>query len=176
MPKLKQTGETFIDENDKKQITRKKTHNKWFETQDSISYWNEFLQQKIVYPNMTKFLPFVFDNTQIVTNQKCFIITGDNLKYLTGFLNSKVFKSMFKDYFPELQGGTRELSKVFFEKLLIPKISKTAQKPFIKLTNKIIAAKEQGTSTDDLEKESNKLVYNLYQLTLQEIDLVENFY
>ena len=28
---------------------RKKTSNKWFETQDSISYWNEFFKQKIVY-------------------------------------------------------------------------------------------------------------------------------
>ena len=38
--------------------SRKKTHNKWFELQDSITYWDDFSKPKIIYPNMTKYLPF----------------------------------------------------------------------------------------------------------------------
>ena len=38
--KLKQTGDIG---------SRKKTNNKWFETQDSIGYWEDFSKQKIVY-------------------------------------------------------------------------------------------------------------------------------
>lgn len=38
--KLEQTGEEYIDSNGTKQKCRKKTNNKWFETQDSIAYWN----------------------------------------------------------------------------------------------------------------------------------------
>ena len=72
--RLKQTGDKGA---------RKKTNNKWFETQDSISYWEEFFKHKIVYPNMTKFMPFLLDKKNFMTNQKCFIMTGEKLAYLT---------------------------------------------------------------------------------------------
>ena len=111
--RLRQTGDIGA---------RKKTNNQWFETQDSISYWEDFSRQKIVYPNMTKYMPFFLDNEGFCTNQKCFIITGESLAYLTAFFNSNIFKICYRDSFPELQGGTRELSKIFFEKLKIPQI------------------------------------------------------
>ena len=80
---------------------RKKTHNKWFETQDSISYWEDFNKPKIVYPNMTKYMPFVYDDNAYCTNQKCFIITGQKaIAYLTAFFNSSLFKFCFRDSFP----------------------------------------------------------------------------
>src|SRR5690606_29094605 len=90
--RLKQTGDKG---------SRKKTSNKWFETQDSISYWEDFSKQKIIYPNMTKFMPFLFDNDGFLTNQKCFIITGENVGFLTAFFNSSIFKYCFRDNFPE---------------------------------------------------------------------------
>ena len=111
--RLKQTGDKGA---------RKKTNNKWFETQDSISYWEEFFKHKIVYPNMTKFMPFLLDKKNFMTNQKCFIMTGEKLAYLTAFFNSNIFKICYRDNFPELQGGTRELSKIFFEQVKIPDI------------------------------------------------------
>jgi tRNA1(Val) A37 N6-methylase TrmN6 len=97
---------------------RKKTHNKWFETQDQIVYHKDFEKPKIIYPNMTKYMPFIYDEEKFYANQKCFIITGTHLKYLTCFFNSKLFKYCFSDNFPELQGGTREFSKVFLIKSL----------------------------------------------------------
>ena len=111
--RLKQTGDKGA---------RKKTNNKWFETQDSISYWEDFSKHKIVYPNMTKFMPFLLDKKNFMTNQKCFIMTGEKLAYLTAFFNSNIFKICYRDNFPELQGGTRELSKIFFEQVKIPDI------------------------------------------------------
>ena len=111
--RLKQTGEKGA---------RKKTNNKWFETQDSIGYWEDFSKQKIMYPNMTKFMPFLLDNTGFFINDKGFIITGDHLSYLIAFFNSNIFKICYRDSFPELQGGTRELRKIFFEQVKIPNI------------------------------------------------------
>ena len=111
--KLEQTGKKYVI-NGEIVKARKKTNNKWFETQDSISYWDEFSKPKIIYPNMTKFMPFVYDASGMVTNQKCFIITGKHLGYLTAFLNSSLFKFCFANRFPELQGKTRELSKIFY--------------------------------------------------------------
>ncbi len=156
----------------------KKTYNKWFETQDPISYYIEFEKEKIIYPNMTKYLPFVLDNKGFLTNQKCFILTSDevSLKFLTGYFNSTISKYWIKNNCPELQGGTRELSKVFFERIPIPKISTPQQKPFIDLVDKIlqVKAENQNANTTDLERQIDKLVYKLYELTEDEIELLEN--
>jgi len=89
--RLEQTGKVYTV-NGEKVKARKKTNNKWFETQDSISYWEDFSKPKIIYPNMTKYMPFVYDEKALLTNQKCFIITGENIAYLTAFLNSSLFK------------------------------------------------------------------------------------
>ena len=45
MERLEQTGKEYIV-NGEKVKARKKTNNKWFETQDSISYWDDFPSQK----------------------------------------------------------------------------------------------------------------------------------
>lgn len=79
---------------------------------------------------MTKYMPFLLDNEGFCTNQKCFIITGEKLAYLTAFFNSNVFKICYRDSFPELQGGTRELSKIFFDKLKIPYIESLISEDF----------------------------------------------
>lgn len=44
-----------------------------------------FLYTKIMYPNMTKFLPFYLDDKGFVQNDKSFMITGENIAYLTAF-------------------------------------------------------------------------------------------
>ena len=67
-------------------------------------------------------MPFLLDKKNFMTNQKCFIMTGEKLAYLTAFFNSNIFKICYRDNFPDLQGGTRELSKIFFEQVKIPDI------------------------------------------------------
>ena len=103
---------------------RKKTPNKWFETQDTISYYKEFSKPKIMYPNMTSLFPFIFDDKGYYGNDKTFMITAtdDNidLKALTAIFNSKLCKLWIWYNCPELQGGTREIRKVYFENFPIP--------------------------------------------------------
>ncbi|MBR6592216.1 MAG: type II restriction endonuclease [Prevotella sp.] len=160
--RLEQTGKTHIVDGEKVKA-RKKTNNKWFETQDSISYWEDFLKPKIIYPNMTKYMPFVFDYKMYLTNQKCFIITGKYVAYLTAFFNSSLFKYCFRDSFPELQGGTRELSKIFFDKIPVYKVSETQNLQF-------------QDAVEDIQKEYNKqkaqridsMLFDLYNLTTDE--------
>ncbi|MCR5423758.1 MAG: Eco57I restriction-modification methylase domain-containing protein [Bacteroidales bacterium] len=103
---------------------RKKTSNKWFETQDTISYYEEFSKPKIMYPNMTSLFPFVYDEKGFFGNDKTFMITANdnsvNLKFLTAIFNSKLCKLWIWYNCPELQGGTREIRKVYFENFQIP--------------------------------------------------------
>jgi hypothetical protein len=103
---------------------RKKTQNKWFETQDTIAYYQEFSKPKIMYPNMTSLFPFIFDNKGYYGNDKTFMITATDdsidLRFLTAIFNSKLCKLWIWYNCPELQGGTREIRKVYFENFRIP--------------------------------------------------------
>ena len=143
--------------------SRKKTHNKWFELQDSIAYWDNFSKQKIIYPNMTKYLPFVFEDKNFFVNQKCFIITGQYIGFLTAFFNSSLFKYCFRDNFPELQGGTRELSKIFFETIPVIAIDDKIETNFLNAVKDI-----QNNYTHAKAILLDKMIFELYKLNQQE--------
>ena len=164
--RLEQTGKEYIIDGEKVKA-RKKTNNKWFETQDSISYWDDFSKPKIIYPNMTKFLPFVYDTSGLVTNQKCFIITGKRLAFLTAFLNSSLFKFCFADKFPELQGKTRELSKIFMDEIPVMEVSDYDEIRFVML----VEATQRNISKERL-LEIDNAIFDLYQLTKEEREYV----
>ncbi|MGB4774642.1 MAG: Eco57I restriction-modification methylase domain-containing protein [Daejeonella sp.] len=163
--RIEQTGEKG---------TRKKTSNKWFETQDSISYWEEFEKEKIIYPNMTKFLPFVFDKGAFYTNQKCFIITGTNLSYLTAIFNSKLFRFCFKENFPELLGETRELSKVFFEQIRIKEVDNTIENDFKNLIAELQEMKINRLDTTNQELVIEKKIAAIYNITENEFASIDS--
>lgn len=136
----------------------------------NCAYMLDFENPKIMYPNMTKYLPFIYDeNNKFYSNDKSYILTGENLKYLTCFLNSKLFKYCFSDDFPELQGGTRELRKVFFDKIPVKKITAIEEKPFSKIVDYLVALKKENSEepTDQFmfvyfEQIANALVYEFY--------------
>nr|WP_253263111.1 TaqI-like C-terminal specificity domain-containing protein [Enterococcus cecorum] len=139
----------------------------------SLSYMDDFNKQKIIYPNMTKYLPFYLDEEGYLSNQKAFILTGEHLYYLVSFFNSSLFKIAFNNNFPELQGGTRELSKIYFEKIAIKKPSEELESQIINLYKKI-------TSDNDFDKLLISVDYTLskyYNLSEDEINyLFQKYY
>ena len=90
----------------------------------NCDYIEEFSKPKIMYPNMTSLFPFIYDEKGFFGNDKTFMITANddtvNLKYITAILNSKLCKLWIWYNCPELQGGTREIRKVYFENFCIP--------------------------------------------------------
>ena len=90
----------------------------------NCAYVEEFKKPKIMYPNMTKYLPFYLDYTnRFFTNDKGFIINSqtESLPYLAAFLNSQLFRCCFIDNFPNLGEDRRELRKIFVEKIPVKK-------------------------------------------------------
>ena len=86
--RLEQTGEVHTV-NGEKIKARKKTCNKWFETQDSISYWEDFYKPKIVWKIIGNQMAFAYDKNQFIMNNACYIMTGEHLDYLLSILNSQ---------------------------------------------------------------------------------------
>ncbi|MCV3376639.1 Eco57I restriction-modification methylase domain-containing protein [Campylobacter sp. IFREMER_LSEM_CL2194] len=175
LPRIKQSGEKGC---------RKKTSNKWFETQDSIAYYQEFEKEKIVYPNMNKEFIAFFDNELLLLNQKCFILSHQSnnkkeLLYLTALLNSNVNFYYFKQIGAKLGASGYEMSKIFVEKLPIPKINSKNEKlanELISLVDEILVLKEQdkNANTKTQEDKINSIVYKLYNLNEEEIKIIKN--
>ncbi len=112
----------------------------------NCAYVEEFSKPKIIYPNMTKFLPFYYDRDEgFFTNDKGFILStqGDSVAYLAAFLNSALFKYCFRDNFPELMGNTYEVRKIFVDIIPVKKPSPTEAELFEKLVPLIQLAKAE---------------------------------
>lgn len=112
---------------------------------------------------MTKYMPFVYDDNAYFTNQKCFIITGQTIAYLTAFFNSSLFKFCFRESFPELQGGTREMSKIFFDKIPVLQVTDKINNEFTKLIDDI-----QNEYTKEKAIQIDERLFDLYGLTNEE--------
>ena len=49
-------------------------------------YYEDFAKPKIVYPNMTKYLPLCYDESGAICNDKAFIITSNEESFSLKFL------------------------------------------------------------------------------------------
>ena len=105
-----------------------------------------------------------------------------NSKFLTGFLNSKLCAFWLR-YKGKMQGNNFQVDKEPLINIPIPKISEENQQPFIKLVEQILSFTksknylynpEKQAKVKLLEKEIDKLVYNLYSLSKEEIEIVES--
>lgn len=141
----------------------------------NCAYSDDFSQPKIMYPNMTKFIPFYYDEKGFYQNDKSFMITGNHLAYLTAFLNSSLFKFCFLDNFPELQGGTRELRKIFFDKIPVLNVSDDVNDEFKVLVNEIQTkySKEKAIAIDNMLFDLYDLLYDLTKAERDAIGFIE---
>jgi len=105
----------------------------------------------------------VHDDKKFFVNQKCFIITGKYIGFLTAFFNSSLFKYCFRDAFPELQGGTRELSKIFFENIPVVTINDKIETYFLNAVKDI-----QNHYTTSKAALLDQMIFELYKLNQQE--------
>ncbi|KZK45706.1 putative type IIS restriction/modification enzyme [Lactococcus cremoris] len=108
--KLEQSGQKDID-GIKGNNARKKTNNRWFEVQDSIAYWDDFLKRKIVFSRISGTEPkFSLDTENHFTNDTGYIISGEHLDYLLDMLVSDIIWFAFKTYY--MGGGIDKEFKV----------------------------------------------------------------
>ncbi|GHR85982.1 type II restriction endonuclease Eco57I subunit R [Helicobacter pylori] len=151
----------------------------------NCAYLEDFEKEKIVYGEIVQEPRFYLDNGEcelgyFYAEATSFILTGEHLHYLLGMLHSKLITFAFKTFYAG--GGLGEsgyrYKKAFIERLPIPKITPQNQKLAHKITDcakAILEAKEKDpkANTQKLEKEIDALVYQLYNLTDEEIKIIE---
>ncbi|MFP6157321.1 Eco57I restriction-modification methylase domain-containing protein [Helicobacter pylori] len=149
----------------------------------NCAYLEDFEKEKIVYPETSQGAYFIYENSGIFLEKTAFMIVSDayNLKLLTALLNSKLITFYFKNFCGGCILGKSgyQYNKHALEKILIPKITEKNQEladKIIVLVDKILKSKEKDpkANTQRLEKEIDALVYQLYNLTDEEIKIIED--
>ncbi|MFP6195255.1 class I SAM-dependent DNA methyltransferase [Helicobacter pylori] len=144
----------------------------------NCAYLEDFEKEKIVWAEMTDEPRFIYDNKGFLINQTCYFIARDD-KYLFAILNSKVMYFFMRQMASNLGEGAFRWIKQFIERLPIPQITPKNQELADKITDgaeQILAlkAKDPKANTQRLEKEIDALVYQLYNLTDEEIKIIED--
>ena len=165
--RLEQSGETGC---------RKKTNNKWFETQDATAYYKDFEKPKIVWASVGENEYSYIEKGIYLLDTNYFLVCDNEniLKYLIGIFNSKLFlfALSYKDT-PLGDGGAWRHYKYNLEEMTIPEVDKKRAKEIEGLADKVIDGKKNNIDTKELENQIDKIVYKLYNLNDGEIRLIE---
>jgi hypothetical protein len=154
----------------------------WFTVDNCPSEDNlkKYKGLKIIYPNMTQSLHFTIDYSGSFSNDKTFTIVSSEqtIKYLCGVLNSKLLSLYLKASLPKLGNEGYEVRKVFFENTPIPEITSNnvlSVNKIQELVDQILKLKitNKNSDTKSLEAQIDALVYKLYGLSEEEINIIE---
>ena len=154
--------------------SRKRTRHEWFEVQDTIAYYMDFAEQKIVWGNLNNHAKYSYAPEHMYISAPATMLTPYK-PYLLAVLNSTLMDWYFRLIGVERDGGYYEYKPMFIERLPIPNISVVEQQPFVALVDDILAAKaaDSQADTDEIEWKIDRLVYGLYGLTEEEDTAVE---
>ena len=149
----------------------------WLELDNnpSDSYLENFAKEKLFWMDLTERGRFAYAIGETFCLNTAFMMTGYGVKYLCAVLNSTMATWFMGTTALNSGMGVTRWIKHTVEQIPVPKISTAQQKPFIELIDHILQAKAANPSADTsaLEAEIDRLVYQLYGLTSEEIAVVE---
>lgn len=147
---------------------------KWFEIQDAVDYYEEFEKEKIVWPETSLDNQFTIVQKGIHLNKTTFFMPISDLG-LMAILNSNLAKFYFGSIVSKMRGGYFSMSKAYVQTISIIKPEPKIKDKIEELVSKIIETKKQDPTSDTstLEADIDQLVYKLYELSEEEIGIVE---
>ena len=177
MERLEQTGRVYSI-NGQNIRARKKTNNKWYETQDSISYWDDFSKQKIIYPETTQGAYFIVDNGEFYIDKTCFCMIADQPFYLLATLSSQLFEFSYKQLFSSIELGVNGYQYNKHALVLLPIIDpKTIDNAILDKIQYLARKAMHSTDTQtkkDVIKDIDELIYSLYDISEKEVDYIKS--
>lgn len=152
------------------------------------SSWENLTQAQILIKEIALKLTAAYTEGEYchLTGIYGLIIKDLNNKYVLALLNSKLMNFFYNSYYGliHLSGGYLKINSSYLKNMPLKIISSNQQTPFIKLVDQILSITKDDDYLDNpdkqakvkkLEEQIDKLVYELYKLTPEEIEIVENF-
>ena len=153
----------------------------------ACSYYDKFeRREKIIWALTADKWAFAYDDKKNFLPSNGYILTSSNIsiKFLLALVNSNLMKFYFSFIGIMTAGGAFTLKYETVSKFPVKFISNNKQKPFIKLIDKILSItksedylkdpSKQKNQVAKYEKQIDQLVYKLYELTPEEIKIIEN--
>ena len=174
----------FIIQN-KKQLKERKDSRKSFGSKENwyglirFGRLSTFNKPKIVSPGEVKENRFSLDLSGAAFScARVFSITSEddklNIKFLLAFLNSKLVEFYLHKTAPLKHGGYYTYSSTVIDSIPF-KFNEGHQAPFIPIVDNILKAKQQNpqANTKHLENQIDIMVYKLYNLTYEEVKIID---
>ena len=135
------------------------------------------LPEKIVIRQTSDKLIATLDTKKFVCMNNIHIVNPKdenyNLKYVLAIINSRLMDFYYDSLSPEKGEALAEVKKENVGKLMIKLLEPIKQIPFINLVVEILLEKEKGSNTQLLENKIDLMVYKLYDLTYDEVIIIE---
>ena len=144
----------------------------------ACSFYDDFKKEKIVWIELSDLGRFALCNEEIyLLNSAYFLLPPPDIKakFLLGILNSTTIR-FYLNLVAETSGmGTSRWINNYVKEFPIPMVAHEQQTEIIEIVNQILDTKNTDSEADtsDLENEIDHLVYALYDLTNDEIAIVE---
>lgn len=142
----------------------------WWELRSCV-YWEEFERPKIVYPDIAQSSKFTRVESKTFLGNTAYMIPTDE-EWLVGLLNSRLIWWFYLNISSIIQGGFVRFIAQYMGQVPIPYATDIQKAPIIERVRKILAYPD-SPAVPCLEAEIDKLVYELYGLTAEEIAIVE---
>jgi len=159
----------------------------WYALQRwAATYYPEFEKEKIVWAETANKIKMCIVPAGIYLSKTCFMLVGENLKFIVGVANSNLIDWYIRQSIYKLGEKGIYASEYYMEQLPIPPITKETQPLADQIVQKVDeilsltqspdfeTSKEKQQKVKELEREIDKLVYKLYDLTEEEIRLIES--
>lgn len=138
--------------------------------------------EKILIQRITggsKPLKAAYDNQRFYNKESInnIILKNDSpvqTKFVLALLNSKLINWFYVNQFTNESNLTVNLSKAYLSQIPLAIPNKTDENNIVLLVEKVIVRKQENNSTSDLENQIDQLLYQLYDLTEEEIQIIEN--
>ncbi len=141
----------------------------------NCAYIEEFKKEKIIWKRIGSQLRFSYSDEEIYCLDSTCIATGEKIKYLTALLNSKLCNYQLNENAPRTGMGDLIISVQALEPLKVYFPDPEFEKMIVQLVTQIIDAKKNDSNADTsyLENQIDLLIYKRYDLTYDEIKIID---
>ena len=139
---------------------------------------NFYVAEKLINRQTGDCLIATYDDSKYLTldttHVQILINSNYSLKYVLGIFNSELLNFVYKNYVQEAGRTFAQVKTVTLKKLPIFEANKQQQLSIIELVDKILSIKNKDNlaDTSTLESQIDELVYNLYGITKEEINII----
>ena len=134
----------------------------------SCSYLDDFLKQKLVYTPVNSEYRFALVPSNIYFPNSLFMITGENIEFLCGLFNSKLYRFFLYIMFSNGK-YTYGSSSFFLSMPVIKNVDNISLDRIVQLVKKL-----SNEYDEKLYENLNEEIYKIYGISIEEINYIKN--